>query len=295
MRDHREEARFGAVGGFGLIARIGQRMLGLDPIGHVAADALHLGLLSAAHHDLAPGDPARAVGGLDLLIVDAGAVARERGDALLDHRQRKIRADDLLAGASGQRAERVVGVGDAMLAVVAHDHVALRLDEAAGAFLGFLELPVAVGEILDPFLQLRSSARKTLARPISSPIAPQAAPNSAAEPIANECGSYWPELLAAARNPNAAANDIDSTAAARTMNKNARPPKRRYGFAMMPERTRMSAACPRSRCAPQRRAGARSMPRFVRVVCAILPGNPLRFPSAAARAATMPAIRLTKG
>ena len=95
MRDHGEEARFGAVGGFGLVARVGERMLGRDPVGHVAADALHLGLLTAAHHHLAPGDPARAVGGRDLLVVDARAVAGERGGALLDHRQREIRADDV--------------------------------------------------------------------------------------------------------------------------------------------------------------------------------------------------------
>jgi hypothetical protein len=49
---------------------------------------------------------------------------------------------------SGERAEGVVGIGDAALAVVADDYVALGLEQAAGALLGFLELPVAIGGLL---------------------------------------------------------------------------------------------------------------------------------------------------
>ena len=40
---------------------------------------------AGAHRHLAPGDPARAVGGGDLLVVDAGAVGRRGRVALLDH------------------------------------------------------------------------------------------------------------------------------------------------------------------------------------------------------------------
>ena len=43
VADHREEAALGAVGRFRLVARVGQRALGLDPVGDVAADALDFG------------------------------------------------------------------------------------------------------------------------------------------------------------------------------------------------------------------------------------------------------------
>jgi hypothetical protein len=54
---------------------------------------------------------------------------------LLGHRQREARADEVAAAASGERAKGVVGIGDALLAVMADDQVALRLGEALGALL----------------------------------------------------------------------------------------------------------------------------------------------------------------
>ena len=56
----------------------GERALGLDAVGDIAADALHFGAGIAAHRDLAPGDPAAAGAGGDFLVVDAGAVRRAR-------------------------------------------------------------------------------------------------------------------------------------------------------------------------------------------------------------------------
>ena len=56
-------------------------------------------------------------------------------------------------GSAGERAEGVVGVGDAAVAVAPHDHVALRFEEALDALLGFLDLPGAVGEFLEPQLE----------------------------------------------------------------------------------------------------------------------------------------------
>ena len=155
MRDHRQEARLRAVGGLRLVARIGERALGLHAVGDVAADALHLGagLAADAHHHLAPGDPARAGVGGDLLVVDARAVGGMRGGALLEHRQREGGADERLARPLGERAERIVDIGDAAVGVAAHDHVALRGQEALGALFRFLELPVAVGELLGALLQ----------------------------------------------------------------------------------------------------------------------------------------------
>jgi hypothetical protein len=48
------------------------------------------------------------------------------------------------AVAAGECAECVVGIGDCALGVAAHDHIALRLEEASGALLGFADFPVAV-------------------------------------------------------------------------------------------------------------------------------------------------------
>ena len=131
-----------------------------------------------------------------------------------------------------------------MRAVVAHDHVALRLDEAAGAFLGFLEFPVAVGELLDALLQLPQLGAQDPRPPDQQPDRPAGGAEQRRGADRERVRVIGLGALAAARNPNAAANDIDSRAAARTTYKSARPPKRRYGFAMMPERTRMSAADP---------------------------------------------------
>ena len=58
------------------------------------------------------------------------------------------------ARCAGQRAERVIGVSDGAVAVAAHDHVALRLDEALGALLLFLELPIAVRGFLEALLEV---------------------------------------------------------------------------------------------------------------------------------------------
>ena len=86
VTDHRKEARLGAVGGLRLVARLRERMLGLDTIGDVAADALHLGAIFAAYRGFAPCDPARAIATGNFLIVHAGAVGLHRRRALLEDR-----------------------------------------------------------------------------------------------------------------------------------------------------------------------------------------------------------------
>ena len=79
----------------------------------------------------------------------AGAVG-EIGNVALDlHRQREGGREQFLARASGQRAERIVGIGDGAAAVAAHDDVALRLEEAFGALLRFADLPIAVGSFFE--------------------------------------------------------------------------------------------------------------------------------------------------
>jgi len=154
MRDHREEARLGTACRLGLIPRVGERMLGDHAIGHIAADALHLAAGVGAHGDFTPGDPACAIGRGDLLVVDARAVRKDCGFALLFDRQRKRRADKLLAATPGEAAEGVVGVGDRAVAVAARDDVALRFEKAIGALLGFLEFPMTIFRRVKPAFEL---------------------------------------------------------------------------------------------------------------------------------------------
>ena len=83
VRHHGEKVGFGAIGGLRLVARLCQRALGVGAVGDVAADALHFAAGVAAHGHLAPGDPARARGGRDFLVVNARAVRQQAGLALL--------------------------------------------------------------------------------------------------------------------------------------------------------------------------------------------------------------------
>ena len=149
-RRHREEARLGAVGGVGLVAGFAERAFGLGAVGDVAADALHLRRLAGIGADqaFAPGDPARPERGRDLLVVDPRAVGLERGVALLEHLELEAAADQRFARLLGQFAIGVVGEGDAAVGVAQHDQVALRFEQAAGALLGLLQFPVAVGQRL---------------------------------------------------------------------------------------------------------------------------------------------------
>ena len=73
--------------------------------------------------------------------------------ALLFHRQREGGAEQFLARASGQRAERIIGISDRAVAVAAHDDVALRLEKAFGALLRFADFPVAVFGLVEPPLE----------------------------------------------------------------------------------------------------------------------------------------------
>jgi hypothetical protein len=153
VRHHGEEARLGAVGGFRLVARFRQRQFGFGAVGDVAADALDFDAAFQRHGYFAPGDPAGAVGCRDLLVVHARAVGGKRAVALLQQRQGKIACQQRIARASGKPAESIVGVSDMAGGVTAQDEVTLRFQEAARAFLRFLQLPGAVGEFFRALLQ----------------------------------------------------------------------------------------------------------------------------------------------
>ncbi|HZC55594.1 MAG TPA: hypothetical protein VE396_06040 [Xanthobacteraceae bacterium] len=73
---------------------------------------------------------------------------------MLFDRQRKRRADKLLAATPGEAAEGVVGVGDRAVAVAARDDVALRFEKAIGALLGFLEFPMTIFRRVKPAFEL---------------------------------------------------------------------------------------------------------------------------------------------
>ena len=74
--------------------------------------------------------------------------------AMLEHRRRKARTREFFARSSGQPAEGVIGVGNASVAVTAHDHIILRIEEAFGPLLVFAHFPVAVGGVIEPRLKV---------------------------------------------------------------------------------------------------------------------------------------------
>ena len=156
VRHHGEEAGLGEVGRLGLVAgasrapaRPSARSVTSRPTLCVSVRAepeLRTG-------DLAPCDPARAAGGIDLLIMDAGAVRGDDELALLQDLRCVAHADDLGAGSADERTERVIRIGDAVVVVPADDDISLGLEETARAFLGLLELECPVGQFLDAFLE----------------------------------------------------------------------------------------------------------------------------------------------
>ena len=62
-------------------------------------------------------------------------------------------ADQGVASASGERAEGVVHIGDAAGGVAPHDDVPLRLEKTLGVLLGLLDLPFAIGDLLEARFQ----------------------------------------------------------------------------------------------------------------------------------------------
>ena len=123
-------------------------------VGHVAANALDFTAAIVAHGDFAPGDPARAGGSGDLLVVHPRAVGKNAGLALLLDRQTEGGGEKVLARPAGERAEGVVGVGDRAAAIAANDDVALRLEEALAALLRLAHLPIAIRFLVDARFQI---------------------------------------------------------------------------------------------------------------------------------------------
>ena len=103
--------------------------------------------------------------------------------------KRYRRAAQRFARLPRERAERIVGVGDAAFAVAADDQIALRFEQAHGARLGLLELPGEVGQLLAAHLGARNSMRSRLLRDITISMTPHIMANRPATPIANSDGS----------------------------------------------------------------------------------------------------------
>ena len=150
MGGHREEPRLGTAGCIGLIARFGKRALGLGAVGDVAADALHFGRPAgvATHEAFAPCDPSRLQRAGDLLVMNPRAVRLKRGLALLKDGECEATADQRASRLLGQFAIGVVDEGDSARRIAQHDQVALGFEQAAGALLGLLQFPIAVGQRL---------------------------------------------------------------------------------------------------------------------------------------------------
>ncbi len=148
MARHRQKARLGAVGGFRLIARVAERQFRHHAVGDVAADALNFGLaVLAADRAFTPGDPARAVRGCDLLVVDAAAVRERGGIALFENAEREIRTVQRVLGLAREFAEGLIGEHDGAARGAAHDQVTLHVEERRCALLRLLQFPDAVGQI----------------------------------------------------------------------------------------------------------------------------------------------------
>ena len=148
MTGHREEPGLGTVSGLCLIAGLGERAFGLGAIGNVAADASHLGRLAGIRSDQAfpPRDPSSPERARDLLVVARCAICQQRGLALFKHIEGEFTADQRALRPLGQLAIGVVGKSERALEVAQHDQIALRLEQAAGALLRFLQFPIAVGQ-----------------------------------------------------------------------------------------------------------------------------------------------------
>ena len=78
----------------------------------------------------------------------------------------------------------VVGEGDAAVAVAQHDQIALRFEQAAGALLGLLQFPIAVGQRLVVQGHLAKFFRTQRSRKLSVASATQASANRKLAPIA---------------------------------------------------------------------------------------------------------------
>jgi hypothetical protein len=223
MRHHGQEARFGAARRFRLIARLGERPLGQYAAGHVTADALRLAGGAGPHRDLAPGDPARACGRGDLLVVDARAVGERRGFSLFLDRKRKRGRQNVFARAAGKRTEGIVGIGDGAGAAAAHDHVALGLEKALGALLRFADFPVAIRRLVETRFHVAqldlhlADARNEDANAAAGGTEQRRHADGERMGIVVRPGEVAPE-----RKPNAAANDIDAMATERTASESRR-------------------------------------------------------------------------
>ena len=168
MGGHGEEAGLGAARRIGEVAGLGQRAFGFGAVGHVAADALHFRRPAGvrSNQPLAPGDPSRPERCCDLLVVNPGAVDLDRGVALLEDGRHETAADQRVARPRDQFAIGIVDEGDAAFRVAQNDQIALRFEQAAGALLGLLQFPVAVGQ--------RFIVQRDLAQPPAHPAQPDA-------------------------------------------------------------------------------------------------------------------------
>jgi len=150
VRDHGEEARFGAARRIGLVARLAERARDFGAVGDIATDALDVrGLIRVgAHQTFPPADPSCAGGAGDLLVMDARAGGIGHDLALLEDRKFEAGAEESLARLFRQRAIGVVDEPDGAVCLSQHDEIVLRFEQDTRPLLGLLQFPVAVDQRL---------------------------------------------------------------------------------------------------------------------------------------------------
>ena len=156
-----------------------------DAVGDVAADALRLGarasLRTATSRQAIQRAPSAAAIFWSWARVPSASTATSPCST---HGKSDGCADQLAARLARQRAEGVVGIGDAALRVAAHDQVALRLEQAVRALFRFAQFPIAVGQFLGAHFDARIFSLSMRPRINMNAMAVQAAANSEPTPLA---------------------------------------------------------------------------------------------------------------
>ena len=162
----------GAIGLFGLVARVGERGLQELAFGDVATNALDFDQTPVARTDgvVFPRDPAIARHSPDLLIIGnalgPGLAAREAAEC--DRRRigvvfrAKHLSDDVFGAHPEQLQEGLIGIGDPAVRRAAQDHIALGVEKALVARFAVLKPCVRRLKLPRELGQLLGAAQKVL-------------------------------------------------------------------------------------------------------------------------------------
>ena len=126
----------GAIGGLGLIARLGKLRVGAALLGNVAADALHFEAIAARRRDklFLPFDPPRAGRGQRVLhkalMANVGGNGKRLGVVFLAHLDGEWLAEDFIPSGAEHIEERLIGERQLAGLVAPDDRFVLRVESA---------------------------------------------------------------------------------------------------------------------------------------------------------------------